>query len=171
MKIKKLTLLLLVIVFACDDGSEFAPAVAEVVPGEEFTLSAGQSVFVTTHNLNLRIDELKGWHARGFVGPNSVASITLTQNNEQREMALQHFLQCEYEFVGSDSFCQRDDAFFERLDSISQEYSQPSSSYYREVATLSNDLKLYMLLVEPSNDQDDDFVEVEKATFVIKAAQ
>jgi len=160
-----LFLVLTALAWSCDDQPEFEPVIQPVQLDQTFWVQQGESVRLESENLIISNIQLEGWHARGFVGPRSTARMTI----DDEEISISHFLKCEYEFVGKETFCERDDAFFDRLDDASQNQSQPETGNFWEVAHLENGLKIYMLFIETDPERSEgDFVEVKSAELIIR---
>ena len=168
-KLKTLILIVCVFAWSCESTSEIEPEVQQVQTGISFWVDQGESVYLSSADIYLSNIELEGWHPEGFVGPMSTARITIGEANETRQISILHRLRCEYEFNGKEEVCQRDDAFFARLDELSGSHSNTEMDAYQEVAPLGNGLKLYMLLVTPEEvNGHSDFVSVKSAEFLIR---
>ena len=168
-KLKTLILVFCAFAWSCEGTSEFEPEVQQVQTGISFWVDQGESVYLSSGDLYLSNIQLEGWHPEGFVGPMSTARITIGEANETRQISISHWLRCEYEFNGKEEACERDDAFYARLDALSGSQSNAEVNIYQEVAPLGNGLKLYMLLVTPEEVSDHrDFVNVKSAEFLIR---
>lgn len=168
---RKLTILLLLVCtisWSCESAADLEPEVQQVQTGQSFWMSDGETVHLSNEGLLISITDLQGWHPEAFTAPMSIARLGIRADDSETQISISHRLKCEYEFNGKEEFCERNEAFFQRLDDLSSTHSNEEHRTYEEVAPLGNGLKLYMLLIKTDEvNSTGDNVKVKSAEFLI----